>query len=86
MYKKSYMYGDNEFVVNSSSCKTAQRHTALSLCHIYEAVASMYVGFYFLLGCNNPADILSKHWSYAFNWGTYKACCLKRDTSRIEKG
>ena len=62
--EKSYMFGDNESVVNSSSiphAKLHKRHTALSFHHVCEAVASKYVGFYFLPGADNPADILSKH-------------------------
>ena len=61
--KKSYMFGDNESVVNSSSiphAKLHKRHTALSFHHVHEAVASKYVGFYFLPGADNPAYILSK--------------------------
>jgi hypothetical protein len=68
---RSYMFGDNESVVNSSSiphAKLHKRHTALSFHRVREAIASNYVGFYFLPGANNPADILSKHWSYSSNW------------------
>ena len=75
--EKSYMFGDNESVVNSSSiphAKLHKRHTALSFHRVREAVASKYVGFYFLPGASNPADILSKHWSYATNWALLK--CL----------
>jgi len=84
------MFGDNESVVNSYSiphAKLHKRHTALSFHRVCEAVASKYVGFYFLPGADNPADILSKHWSYASNWGNLK-CLLfwKGDTSNIEKG
>ena len=66
----SYMFGDNESVVNLSSiphAKLHKRHNALSFHRVCEAVASKYVGFYFLPGADNPADILSKLWSYASN-------------------
>ena len=87
--EKSYMFGDNESVVNSSSiphAKLHKRHTALSFHRVREAVASKYIGFYFLPGADNPADILSKHWSYASNWGNLQ-CLLfwKGDTRNIEK-
>ena len=90
IHEKSYMFGDNESVVNSSSiphAKLHKRHTALSFHHVCEAVTSKYVGFYFLPGCDNPADILSKHWSYASNWNNLQ-CLLfwKGDTSNISKG
>ncbi len=64
IHERSYMFGDNESVVNSSSvphAKLHKRHTALSFHCVHEAVASKYVGFYFLPGAKNPADILSKH-------------------------
>jgi len=88
--KKSYMFGDNESVVNSSSiphAKLHKRHTALSFHRVCEAVASKFVGFYFLPRADNLADILSKHWSYMSNWENLK-CLLfwKGDTSNIEKG
>ena len=70
VHEKSYMFGDNESVVNSSSiphAKIHKCHSALSFHRVHEAVASKYVGFHFLPGASNPADILSKHWSYAAN-------------------
>ena len=78
------MFGDNESVVNSSSiphAKLHKRHNALSFHCVRDAVALKYVGIYFLPGTDNPADILSKHWSYASNWA--KLQCLlfwKSDT------
>ena len=84
---QSYMFGDNELVVNSSS-KLHKRHTALSFHRVREAVASKYVGFYFLPGADNPADVLSKHWLYATNWNNLQ-CLLfwQGDTTAIpEKG
>jgi hypothetical protein len=86
--EQSYMFGDNESVVNSSSiphAKLHKRHNALSFHRVCEAVASKYVGFYFLPGADNPADILSKHWSYASNWKNLR-CLLfwQGDTSTID--
>jgi len=83
------MFGDNESVVNSSSiphAKLHKRHTALSFHCAHEVVASKYVGFYFLPGANNPADILSKHWSYGTNWHLLQ-CLLfwQGDTASIEE-
>jgi hypothetical protein len=34
----------------------------LSFIHMREAIASGIVGFFFMRGDNNPADILRKHW------------------------
>ena len=85
---QSYMFGDNESVVNSSSIpqsKLHKRHTALSFHQVREAIASRFIGFYFLRGADNPADLLSKHWSYATNWGNLQ-CLLfwQGDTATID--
>ena len=68
IYGKSYMFGDNESVVNSSTkphAKLHKRHNALSFHRVREAVAAKLVSFIHLPGSSNPADILSKHWSHA---------------------
>jgi hypothetical protein len=86
--EKGYMFGDNESVVNSSSiphAKLHKRHTALSFHRVREAIASGYVDFIYLPGTENPADILSKHWSYASVWKLLQ--CLMfwdGDTADIE--
>jgi hypothetical protein len=64
---KSYMFGDNKSVVDSSmqlNAKLHKRHTMLSFHRVREAIAAGIFGFYFLPGEDNPADILSKHWGY----------------------
>ena len=69
--EKSYMFGDNESVVNSSCqphAKLHKRHNALSFHRVREAVASGHLVFSFIAGENNPADILSKHWGYSAVW------------------
>ena len=68
---RSYMFGDNESVVNSSSrpdAKLHKRHVALSYHRVREAVASNMLSFLFIEGSKNPADILSKHWGYQCVW------------------
>ena len=63
----SYMFGDNESVVNSSTqphAKLHKRHNALSFHRVREAVASKYVLLTHLSGKANPSDILSKHWAH----------------------
>ena len=74
---KSYMFGDNESVVNSSTkihAKLHKRHTMLSFHRVREAIASGILTFNFVPGDINPADILSKHWGYSQIWGRLK--CL----------
>ena len=66
--EKSYMFGDNDSVVNSSNdiyAKLHKRHNILSFHRVREAIASKYVEFVFLNGKDNPADILSKHWAHS---------------------
>ena len=64
--KISYMFGDNESVVNSSmhpTSKLHKRHVALSYHLVRAAIASGNFVFSHISGENNPADILSKHWA-----------------------
>jgi hypothetical protein len=65
---KSYMFGDNKSMVDSSMqlhVKLHKRHTMLSFHRVREAIASGIVGFFYIPGDTNPADILSKHWGYS---------------------
>jgi hypothetical protein len=71
----SYMVGDNESVVNSSTqlhSKLHKRHNAQSFHHVCKAIASGYVMLAHLPGKFNPADILSKHWRYQTIWPILK--------------
>jgi len=64
IHQKTYMFGDNESVVDSSTiphAKLHKRHTILSFHCVCEAIASGMIAFYYLSGQINPADILSKH-------------------------
>lgn len=86
--ESSFMFGDNQSVVNSSMQVHGQlhkRHTMLSFHRVREAIASGYVTFHFISGERNPADILSKHWGYAQIWTRLKALLFwKGDTRDIE--
>jgi hypothetical protein len=73
--ERSFMFGDNKSVVDSSMqvhAKLHKRHTMLSFHRVRECIASGMVGFYFLSGESNPADILSKHWGYSNIWNRLK--------------
>jgi len=64
---RSWMFGDNESVVNSSTrpeSKLHKRHVALSFHRVREAIASNILSFIHISGTTNPADIVSKHWGY----------------------
>jgi len=69
--ERSYMFGDNQAVVNNStiphSC-LSKWHNALSYHRVREAIAAGVLNFFWLDGKNNPADIVSKHLSYPQVW------------------
>ena len=74
--EKTYMFGDNKSVVDSSSIpqsKLHKQHTALSYHRVREAIAAGIVSFTHLPGSMNPADILSKHWAYSSIWPMLQA-------------
>ncbi len=85
----SWMFGDNESVVNSSAqphAKLHKRHTALSFHRVREALAAGIVGFFHIPGDINPADILSKHWGYQQVWQLLQPLLFwQGDTMDIEK-
>ena len=67
----SFMFGDNETVVNTASIphsKLHKRHNALSHHRTREAIAAGITRFHHVRGKTNPADILSKHWDYPSIW------------------
>jgi hypothetical protein len=86
---KSYMFGDNKSVVDSSlqaDAKLHKRHTILLFHRVCECIASKMTGFYLIPGDLNPADILSKHWGYSQVWAILKALLFwVGDTSDIEE-
>ena len=69
--EKSYMSGDNQSVVKSSTileAKLHKHHIALSFHCVQETIESIYIVFAFLSGSENHVDILSKHWSHTAIW------------------
>lgn len=84
VHDSSYMFGDNESVVNSSIDPTSRlhkRHSMLSFHRVREAVASGMVIFDHLPGAENCADILTKHWSHAQIWNVLKPVLFQDDKS-----
>jgi len=86
--ERSYMFGDNHSVVESSiriHAKLHKRHTMLSFHRVREAIASGMLLFTFIPGEINPADILSKHWGYNQVWTQLKTLLFwKGDTAEID--
>ena len=85
--EKSYMFGDNKSVVDSSSkphSKLHKRHNALSFHRVREAIASKFIVFSFIDGRFNPADVLSKHWGSQQVWALLKPILFhSRDSAEL---
>ena len=67
----SYMFGDNESVIGSSMhphAKLHKRHVMLSFHHVRQTIAHKIISFFYINGKNNPADMVSKHWSHNDIW------------------
>ena len=67
LVSKSYMFGDNKTVVDGTSTpkeRLHKRHVMLSFHRVREAIAARTLNFTFIDGKDNPADVMSKHWSY----------------------
>jgi len=86
---KSYMFGDNKSVVDSSTIphsKLQKRHVALSFHRVRAAISAKILEFHFIDGSDNPADICSKHWGYQQIWKLLKPLLFwKGDTAEIEE-
>jgi hypothetical protein len=68
----SQMFGDNKTVDDSATkihAKLHKRHTALLFHRVREAIAAGFIGFHNIPGSCNPADVLTKHWSYPWLLG-----------------
>ena len=71
----SYMFGDNESVVNTAATpdgRLMKRHNMLSYHKTREAIAAGITRFFHIRSETNPGDILSKHWDYPSIWGVLR--------------
>jgi hypothetical protein len=69
--KMSQMFGDNKTVVDSATrihAKLHKRHTVLLFHCVHNAMAAGFISFHHIPGACNPADVLTKYWSYACIW------------------
>jgi hypothetical protein len=69
------MFGDNQAVIMSSSIPHSSLnkwHNALPYQRVREMIATKILGYYWIDGKLNPADIVSKHWSYTQMWHLLK--------------
>ena len=73
---KTYLFGDNQSVITSSTFPHSdlkKRSQILCYHRVREAIAAGILGFFFIKGSENPADILSKHWTMPAVWPMLKA-------------
>jgi hypothetical protein len=69
------MFGDNQAVVTNSTIPHSslnKRHNALAYHRVREMIAAKVLGYYWIDGKSNPADIVSKHWGYQQIWPLLK--------------
>ena len=72
---KSFMFGDNQAVVTNSTIPHSslnKRHNALSYHRVREMIAAKILGYYWIDGKMNPADVVSKHWGHQQVWHLLK--------------
>jgi hypothetical protein len=85
---KSYLFGDNQSVVTSSTIPTSvlnKRHNMLSYHRVREAIAAGFLSFVHIDGKRNPADILSKHPGYQEFWPHAEVLLFHRGDTRYCK-
>lgn len=63
----SYVFGDNESMIDSSSfpyARLRKRHNILSFHYVRSMIAKGFIALHHLISSSNLADILTKHWSH----------------------
>jgi Reverse transcriptase (RNA-dependent DNA polymerase) len=86
VHGRTYMFGDNESVVTSSTLPHSllnKRHNALSYHRVREAIAAKILSFLHIDGKTNPADILSKHCAFPQLWPHVKPLLFWRGDTGI---
>jgi hypothetical protein len=65
------MFGESQAVFTNSTIPPStlnKRHNALAYHRAHEMIAAKILGYYWIDGKPNPADIVSKHWGYQQIW------------------
>ena len=73
--EKSFMFGDNQCDITNSTIPHSslnKRHNALSYHRVREMIAANILGYYWIDGKDNPAEVVSKHWGYQQVWSLLK--------------
>jgi hypothetical protein len=75
VHEKTYMFGDNEGVIKSSTLPHSvlrKRHNMLSYHRVREAIAHGILRFIHMPGTENPADVLTKSLGHSKLWHLIK--------------
>ena len=84
----TYMFGDNQSVVTSSTIPTSslsKRHNALAYHKVREAIAAKILKYYHIEGTKNPADVLTKNLQRQEAWPHLQPLLFWRgDTAEIK--
>ena len=73
--ERTYMFGDNNSVVTSSTLPHSvlkKRHQLLAYHRVREAIASRILRFHHIPGTENPADVLTKNLGHSVAWPLIK--------------
>ena len=84
----SFLFGDNQSVVTSSTVPSSvlnKRSSALNYHRVREAIAAKILKFLHIAGKENPADILSKHFSCSDVWNTLQPLLFWRGAPQDPK-
>ena len=63
----SYVFGDNETMINSASdpgARLRKRHNILSFHFVRSMISRGFIALHHIRSHNNLSDVLTKHWSY----------------------
>jgi hypothetical protein len=87
--RESFMFGDNESVLNSPNIpadKLHKRHIALSWHRVRESIATKMLYFIHIPGAINLSDMLGKQWGYQQTWTQLQALLFwQGDTTDLLK-
>jgi hypothetical protein len=80
------MFGDNQIVVTSSTIphsSLSKRHNSLTYHRVREMIAAKILGYFWIDGKKNPADVVSKHWGNQQVWHILKLLFYSQETQKI---
>ena len=71
IHERSYVFGDNESMINSSiypDARLQKRHNILSFHYVRSMISRKFISMYHIASHSNLTDLLTKHWSHNANY------------------